>query len=174
MFKRLRQLPISLAKKCQLLFGAAVVLIIGAAVSVPVQRMEQLTDQLNERSARTLTDYVVADHIAQFSNAKNPATRPVVAVIPPTTQPIGEGGAFAPPRLILAGPGRDSGALTTFERKAAQRLRVRDREWISSDYENAQGVNGYRLVRIDASCSRCHGGSSNEAAATQAASQSLV
>ena len=51
MLKRLRQLRISLAAKCQLLFGAAVVLIIGAALFVPWRRMEQLTDQLNERAA---------------------------------------------------------------------------------------------------------------------------
>ena len=44
MFRRLRQLEISLAAKCQLLFGSAVVLIIAAALFVPWQRMEQLTE----------------------------------------------------------------------------------------------------------------------------------
>jgi phosphoglycerate-specific signal transduction histidine kinase len=73
MFKRLRQLEISLAAKCQLLFGAAVVLIIGAALAVPWQRMEQLTNQLDERSARTLTDYAVAEHAAQYSVRSHPA-----------------------------------------------------------------------------------------------------
>jgi len=52
MFKRLRQLEISLAAKCQLLFGAAVVLIIAAALFVPWQRLDQLTEQINERSAK--------------------------------------------------------------------------------------------------------------------------
>ena len=66
MFKRLRTLRISLAAKCQLLFGAAVVLIIGAALFVPWQRMEQLTDQLNERSARTLVDYTTEAHVKQY------------------------------------------------------------------------------------------------------------
>src|SRR5438094_9944596 len=65
MFKRLRTLRISLAAKCQLLFGAAVVMIIGAALFVPWQRMEQLTEQLNERSARTLIDYAVEDHVTE-------------------------------------------------------------------------------------------------------------
>ena len=64
MFKRFRTLRISLAAKCQLLFGAAVVLIIAAALFVPWQRMEQLTEQLNERSARTLIDYTVDSHLA--------------------------------------------------------------------------------------------------------------
>ena len=59
MLKRIRQLHISLAAKCQLLFGAAVVLIIAAALFVPWQRMEQLTEQLNERSARTLIEFAI-------------------------------------------------------------------------------------------------------------------
>jgi two-component system, NarL family, sensor histidine kinase BarA len=64
MLKRIRQLHISLAAKCQLLFGAAVVLIIAAALFVPWQRMEQLTEQLNERSARTLIEFAIRSHLA--------------------------------------------------------------------------------------------------------------
>ena len=56
MFTKVRQLRISLAAKCQILFGAAVVLIIGAALSVPWHRMEQLTEQLNLRAASALAD----------------------------------------------------------------------------------------------------------------------
>src|SRR5436309_11904484 len=63
MFKRIRQLHISLAAKCQLLFGAAVVLIIAAALLVPWQRMEQLTQQLNERSASVLIEQIVQRHV---------------------------------------------------------------------------------------------------------------
>ena len=47
MLNRLRRLRISLAAKCQLLFGAAVVLIIAAALAVPWHRFEELTSQLN-------------------------------------------------------------------------------------------------------------------------------
>src|SRR5215212_3504907 len=64
MFRRLRQLEISLAAKCQLLFGAAVVLIIAAALFVPWQRMEQLTEQINERSAKALAETAKAQHLA--------------------------------------------------------------------------------------------------------------
>ena len=64
MFKRFRQLHISLAAKCQILFGAAVALIIAAALAFPWQRMAQLTDQINERSARTLCDDALADHLS--------------------------------------------------------------------------------------------------------------
>lgn len=158
MFKWARELEISLAAKCQLLFGAAVVLIIAAALAVPFQRMEQLTNQLNERSARTLTDYAVADHIAHPGKraATSPATRPVVAVKPPTTMPLGDADGLAPPRLILSAEDRDAPSLTPFERKAIHRLRERDREWIASSYETEDGSKGYRFARIDSSCVRCH------------------
>src|SRR5262245_47207708 len=156
MLKRVRQLEISLAAKCQLLFGAAVVLIIAAALAVPWQRMEQLTNQLDERSARTLTDYAVAEHAARHASSKAQAsTQAVIAVQPPTTRPLGDEG-FVAPRLILAGEGKDSGALTAFERKAVNRLRERDREWYPSPYEPDDGVKRYRFARIDSSCMRCH------------------
>src|ERR1700685_1318808 len=64
MFNKIRQLRISLAAKCQILFGLAVVLIISSALSVPWQRMEQLTEQLNVRAASALADNAVAAHIA--------------------------------------------------------------------------------------------------------------
>ena len=47
MLNRIRRLNISLAAKCQLLFGSSVVLIIAAALFVPWQRMDQLTEQMN-------------------------------------------------------------------------------------------------------------------------------
>src|SRR5437868_5314520 len=125
MFKRIRQLHISLAAKCQLLFGAAVVLIIAAALFVPWQRMEQLTEQLNERSARTLVDYTIAAHAANPESADTsvaPTTRPTALVLPPTTAPAAEGQANLPPRLILTSAGREDALLTNFERRAARRL----------------------------------------------------
>jgi hypothetical protein len=81
MFRKIRQLNISLAAKCQLLFGAAVVLIIGAALLVPWQRMEQLTEQLNERSARTLIEYAVDAHGAkpQTATESEPSTAATAA-----------------------------------------------------------------------------------------------
>src|SRR3954465_14031567 len=108
MLKRIRQLHISLAAKCQLLFGAAVVLIIAAALFVPWQRMEQLTEQLNERSARTLVEYAIDAHVADPKAASadhSPTTRPSAQVTPATTQPIGDAEPITPPRLILATPG---------------------------------------------------------------------
>src|SRR5689334_9215981 len=102
MFKRLRHLEISLAAKCQLLFGAAVVLIIGAALFVPWQRMEQLTDQINEKSARSLAETVKAQHLfwalkPEEERAKIPM--PSKWTNGATTMPVnGEGRAIAVPK----------------------------------------------------------------------------
>jgi signal transduction histidine kinase len=106
LFRRLRQLRISLAAKCQLLFGAAVVLIISAALFVPFQRMEQLMEQLNERSARALIDQAVARHVEEVTRQvgggdAGAATRPAVpatlpAVVPATSPAAAAMGATPP------------------------------------------------------------------------------
>ena len=57
------RLRISLANKCQLLFGTAVVLILGAALSVPWLRMEKLVDESLRQSARELADQWLPDLI---------------------------------------------------------------------------------------------------------------
>src|SRR3954449_5188560 len=49
-------LSISLAAKCQLLFGLAVLVIIAGALAVPWQRMEQLAKQPNIKAARFAAD----------------------------------------------------------------------------------------------------------------------
>src|SRR3954470_6106546 len=100
MFKRIRQLHISLAAKCQLLFGAAVVLIIAAALFVPWQRMGQLMERMNELSAKTLADWAEADHVARQMEAKSvePSTRPTTG---PSTAPSFAGRERAVVNLIL-------------------------------------------------------------------------
>src|SRR5687768_3840123 len=171
MFKRVRQLHISLAAKCQLLFGAAVVLIIAAALFVPWQRMEQLMEQLNERSARTMIDYAVDQHVAAVTGARDgagdaTATRPVTgpttrAVTPPTTQPLIDGSDHPPPRLILANYVTDA-ALTPFERRALRRLRDHpEREFDFRYYEMRDGNHGYRYARVEQSCASCHNGAAS-------------
>src|SRR6185295_17942929 len=104
MLKRVRQLNISLAAKCQLLFGAAVVLIIAAALFVPLQRMEQLTEQLNEKAAGAVARGVVGEHVAQQlskvavgSSATTTPGAPTVTPAPPATI---DGELFIPSRLI--------------------------------------------------------------------------
>src|SRR5580658_2256974 len=70
MAKRNRHLRISLAAKCQILFGAAVILIIGAALYVPWRRMDDLILEVNLQTAEGLAAQVKLQHVvAQRQNA---------------------------------------------------------------------------------------------------------
>src|SRR5438270_8487447 len=170
MFKRIRQLRISLAAKCQLLFGAAVALIIGAALFVPWQRMEQLTEQINERSARALCDDALADHLAGVHTNVRPTTLPVLprgasASFAPegsaSTQPfVVDGRVVTAPHLILFGS-MDQGKLTAFERRALKHF---DDNPVADVYtklvtspDGAQPEYRYaRVLRAELGCARCH------------------
>jgi signal transduction histidine kinase len=159
MLKRIRHLRISLAAKCQLLFGMAVIMIVGAALFVPWQRMEQLTEQLNERSARTLIEYAIDAHVAKPEAAeRSSSTQPAVLVSPPTTAPIGDAEPITPPRLILASPQRDESSLTRFERRAVRKLlERRDHPPIFESYVDNAGAKGFRFARAELGCVKCHG-----------------
>ncbi len=182
MFRRFRQLRISLAAKCQILFGMAVILIIAAALFVPWQRMEQLTEQLNERSARTLVDYAIDSHVARHAPATTQPNQLESAYVIPTSQPSDTDATrskdrpMLPPRLILAGGGRDDVELTPFERRAAHKLTDRrDRDSVSQFYETESGGRGYRFARVENSCIRCHTSVTEaSAAATAPTSKSIV
>src|SRR5687767_6899304 len=115
MLKRIRHLEISLATKCQLLFGAAVLLIISAALLVPWRRIEQLMAQMNERTAETLAHWAEADHVARAVQAERrdggrPSTQPSF----PTTAPAISGGGRDRPLVKLIMIGEDPRNLTRF------------------------------------------------------------
>ena len=102
MIRLFRKLKISLATKCQLLFGASVVLVIGAALFVPWQRMEQLSEQPNESAARLLAQAAIRDHIDRFS-AESPRPRATTRRASATTQAATPAAATAPaPRTTHA------------------------------------------------------------------------
>lgn len=71
------RLRISLANKCQLLFGLAVVLILTAALTMPWLRMQKLVDEGQREIARKLADAWLEDLI-QLGGAISP-TRPLPA-----------------------------------------------------------------------------------------------
>ncbi len=173
MFKRLRQMRISLAAKCQLLFGAAVALIISAALFVPWQRMEQLTEQINERSARVLCDDALADHLSGIPINVRPTTFPSQ----PTTKSIKKNRATSRPSALseaLAGRGvtaphlillnaSATGSLTSFEKRAVKQLEEHPETDIFtrliSPSDGSQPEYRYaRALRTDAGCARCHNG----------------
>lgn len=145
MFRPFRHLHISLAAKCQLLFGSAVVLIIAAALLVPWWRMEQLMDQINERAAGTVAQAAVEEHAA---------TGKLSAA---TTRPSW-GNIGSPVKLIGTAP---AGRITRFERDAvAEFVRHPEARPITENYVTRGGVERYRYARAllgtAASCQSCH------------------
>jgi len=150
MFKQIRQLKISLAAKCQLLFGAAVVLIILAALYVPWQRMEQLMEQLNVVAARTVVDEALAEHIATGATTHEPRS---------TTR------ASDRPVAKLVWAGRDPEKLSSFERRSLEYFHTQaDAEDFSRYYDRNTPTGGtisrYRYalsLNNGQSCLACHG-----------------
>jgi two-component system, NarL family, sensor histidine kinase BarA len=164
-FRRIQQLRISLAKKSQLLFGAAVLLIIAAALYLPWQRIEQLTEQLNEQAASRLADHALAQHVkggppptfAAPSNA--PATRAATAPATRTTSRL-EFASAPDVRLTKIGARRDLDEWSKFEVRATHHfLRDRDSPFYTAYYEREDGSAGYRYarpLRFGDRCMQCH------------------
>ncbi len=71
-----RELNISLAAKCQLLFGFAVLVIIAGALAIPWQRMEQLAGRQPFDEARVAADMTLREiHVTYPSYPRRPAVR---------------------------------------------------------------------------------------------------
>lgn len=157
MLKRIRQLRISLAAKCQILFGAAVVLIISAALFVPWRRMEQLTDQLDLSAASTLANVSVQRHIDLYENAPSDpnATRSRAALTQPTTAPT-----TAEPRLIAASTPLRRDDLPRFDYLALKHF-VREPQSLHLSRYISRKDGGYTFqfaqpLRLEARCVKCH------------------
>jgi signal transduction histidine kinase len=169
MLKRFRQLRISLAAKFQLLFGIAVAMIIGMALLVPWWRMEELTDQINQRSAQTLADEAVATHIhgvptTRLADADSiPATTTQSAAAPTTTLTAGPTTlpALTTPRsgAVLLRVDTPRARLTRFEQQAIQGfLKDPDLDPQMQNYTKA-GIARYRYatrLNAESSCLKCH------------------
>jgi len=155
MLRRVRQLNISLAAKCQLLFGVAVVLIIAAALVVPWLRMERLMEQIDERASRVVAERFIDEHVLHSDGGKrNPTTQATpttqqisstqpmsTALLAPTTDPtlttqpvpIPEAAPVAgrmgytllPPRLQGVRRLYEADALTRFEQRAFSAFSVK-------------------------------------------------
>ena len=165
MFGRIRRLEISLAAKCQILFGAAVLLIIAAALLVPWRRMEQLTAQLDERSAAALAEEALARHVAAEdlpAPEEGPSAATQFVVEPeddlngPDTRPVA-GTKHPASRLVGVITGR---AATKFERRALSHFsRHRDGDPFVAYYNRGDDTDGYRYARpvfLNESCRQCH------------------
>ena len=151
---RIRHLNISLAAKCQLLFGSAVVMIIGAALLVPWQRMEQLTDSLNKTAAEAVADGVLRRHVATAT------TRPLALAVDRDPRMLRVDGVFAlPPRLL--GPNPRQSEMTRWERGCyANRLAADPTcgpEYQVYARRDGQTVRYAQPVTAGDACLRCHG-----------------
>jgi signal transduction histidine kinase len=161
MVKWIRNLRISLAAKCQILFGAAVILIIGAALYVPWRRMDDLISVVNLQTAEGLASQTKLEHIADEREKLNPGARNTIRL--PTTQ---ETQAMAPglvmPRLIPINP-RKSMVLAKFDLDALGYFFTHPAELHYARTYRVKDLERYRLAMPlyaadQASCLECHGG----------------
>lgn len=165
-------ITISLAAKCQLLFGLAVLVIIAGALAVPWQRMEQLAGQPNIKAARFAADLLFRQahtpHGAAL--ARVPATEPATHLAPATTDSWNDitltDTDYPRPSIIKVPiPGAELTPSAVgddpFALQALRQFRSRTAE---TEYGRvvmlADKSRAYRFaqaVRLEASCLKCHG-----------------
>jgi signal transduction histidine kinase len=192
MLRRIMNLRIPLAAKCQLLFSAAAVVIIAAALFVPWQRMEQLTEQLNEKAAQTVARQAVALHVAEQRaqpgaggnppgppafTTTSPATAPSTPATQPADAPLAIGrGEYRRPRIVSAArvQATSTGEADPyrFEKSALARFqRRRDLPFFGREYlpQGELGEAGFRYAEPlwnVGSCVDCHTPPTTAAAGT--------
>jgi signal transduction histidine kinase len=177
MIKRIRNLHISLAAKCQILFGAAVVLIIGAALYVPWKRMDGLIQEVNQQTSEGLINQAKLEHVVRERQKKG--GYPYESLVPTTQGSLSQG--FIWPRLIPINPPRtlplgkfELDALWDFSQHPAllhREMTYRIRGPDQKEHDR------YRLamplyLTDDTSCIECHT-SEADAAVVQAATTQL-
>ena len=144
----------SLAAKSQLLFGVAALLIIGAALAVQFQQIEQLTAQLNFAAGRAVAQREIDVHINQTDEwIPNPSTQPTTS--PTTLESVLR---FDPPKFIAIA---DVEKLEpkSYERQALGRFIARpDRGYFGRLVKTSEGdrFRYFEPLRFGASCTNCH------------------
>jgi signal transduction histidine kinase len=168
MLKRFRHLPISLAAKCQILFGVALVLIIGAALYFPWKRMEGLIQDVNLQTAEGVARQTWMEHAArQRQGLSDPSIAPPVAASPASRPATTENSAtvdlaeYIWPRLIPVNPPR-SMRVGQFEVKALNEFLSNPTEYhYPRAYTTKKNEARYRLAMPlynEQSCLSCHSG----------------
>jgi signal transduction histidine kinase len=159
-----RGISISLAAKCQLLFGLAVLVIIAGALAVPWQRMEQLAGQPNVKAARFAADLLFRQ-IHAFAVPPLPSG---AASRPWTSAALGDVDYPEPHIYTAAGPTlgflHNPGAEDSLAVQALSLFRTHPQETetgnvVSTTSRTGEKILTYRYaaaVRLDASCLKCH------------------
>ncbi len=150
-----------LAVKCLLLFGIGVAIVLGAALWVPWQRMEQLTQQLDQSSASGAIRLAIGEHTAEWSNGNlsdhAPTSRPASRWDKGAERLIVDGEEYLPPRLIPLAALKTPESLTRFDLQAFQALGSDPRR--KSFWRYFNGSYGYRYAEplyATGSCLKCH------------------
>lgn len=143
----------SLATKSRVLFGAAAVLIIGAALFVLSQPIDQLTAELNLSAARAIARLEMAKHVAS-GVVPGPRDRA-------TTRPAhAEFNGFSPDAATLWGSGRIAELPPRqFERQSLARFSRRDDRKETSWLDPSAGGTVFRYaapLRLGPTCVTCH------------------
>jgi signal transduction histidine kinase len=183
---RRKSISISLAAKCQLLFGLAVLVIIAGALAVPWQRMEQLAGQPNVKAARLAADILFREVHTNASTkpaTTKPTTEPATITAPattpstnPTTQPdwneitLTPEATYPRPRIFTIPsptadfPATSEAAEDPIATQALKNFRNRAQETEYGKVVNITDKSGERTrvyryaaaVRMDQTCIRCH------------------
>lgn len=149
----LRLLPVSLAGKCRLGFGLAVLVILTLALLMPYFWMGKLTEKAGLDAGRAVVDTVYQRHFRLNSHTKG------------EPEPLLETGAVQPSQhqpvkwVWLVGPEKvDTEKLSQKQREFFDFLKERedisDRYWLGRD--GAVQSNYIRLVRASDNCITCH------------------
>jgi signal transduction histidine kinase len=159
MVKWIRNLRISLAAKCQILFGAAVILIVGAALYVPWRRMDGLIRQVNLQTAEGLANEAKLEHIARERQKLHPTGAPLPPSIVASTQASADQD-FVWPRFI---PLKTTMPLGRFEVRAIETFVLHPSQTRQDTVYRVKNVDRYRLAMPlyateDSACIQCHSG----------------
>lgn len=169
MLKWMHRLRLPLAAKTLLAFGLGLGVVLSAALWVPWRRMEQLTQQINERAAAAVVVNTIGEHARHWSPTAGDgaATRPAQQRWDRDVEPqIVDGERFLPPRLIPLTALRTPEKLTRFDVAAFQAFIADPQKAEHWRYFN--GGYGYRYARpfyAEGECLQCHSAAATAAVA---------
>jgi signal transduction histidine kinase len=148
---------ISLALKLRLLFGAAVLTIIAAALVVPWYFMELLAEQTVQQRGAELTRLALNAHLLE--PPKNPAADNTVAVLHAAGGQAD--GRKGPVFIKLSADRKTDQPLDSYARKALKAFEISPGEDLAvfktEDEEGRTVYRSFRAVRVETTCMRCHG-----------------
>ena len=157
-----RGVTISLAAKCQLLFGLAVLVIIAGALAVPWQRMEQLAGQPNVKAARIEADSHLRWIHVTAADRKAAATAPAATLAGTakrwTDASLPDVPDYPQPSLVNVAALSETDDAIVRDAMKLFRARALENEY-GRVVTNADRTRTYRYaaaVRADTSCIGCH------------------